>query len=124
MKHHTALQYAKALNALVTESPDSSSKIIKEFLHTLSKNDDLKLASEIVHHFEKIIHQEEKVLKAEVTLPAKTEAALPKHYADHKLKTVTSHDISSKGGIEIRIKDVLIENTISRRMKQLKAVIG
>jgi len=85
--------YAEVLYGMLEESPHHTQTILQEFVSTLYEKRQKHLADDIVHHFEKLLHTEGKVVRPKIT--------------------------TREDGIEIRLGDTLIQNTLEKRKQQL-----
>jgi F0F1-type ATP synthase delta subunit len=95
---YSAKMYAEALYQMIEEEPARSQFIIGELMTTLTERREKSLAPDILSHFEKRLHSSEKKGRPQVT--------------------------HLKGGVEIRVGDTLVENSLEKRMKELKQAIA
>jgi len=126
----TATQYAKALyEATKDKSQKEIDAVLANFVETLSKNNQVKLAGSIEKKFGEIYNQENGIVEVEVTSARKlesyqvhkVESFLKDKYSAKKVKINNKIDESIKGGIIIKVGDEIMNGSVERQLKELKS---
>lgn len=126
----TATQYAKALyEATKDKSQKEVDGVLANFVKTLSKNNQTKLAGSIEKKFGEIYNRENGILEAEVVSAHKleshqvhkVESFLKEKYNANKVEINNIIDKDIKGGIIIKIGDEIIDGSVERQLKELRS---
>ncbi|MEK7552122.1 MAG: F0F1 ATP synthase subunit delta [Patescibacteria group bacterium] len=122
---YTSKQYAKVLVELVKdETPKNLSTIFGKFREMLSKNGDTKYLNDILFYFEKYLDEATGVVKVEVTTAADKPTSLPAKIGGKTVKVISKVDPTLLGGVQIKIGDLLIDNSVKNRLKIMKEAIS
>jgi len=122
---YNAKQYAKVLVELVKdEATKNLSTIFGKFRETLSKNGDTGLLRDILFYFEKYLDEAMNIVKVEVTSANAKLPSLPAKIEGKTVKIISKIDPSILGGVQIKIGDLLIDNSVKGRIQQIKEAIS
>lgn len=125
----TATQYAKALyEATKDKSQKEIDGFLANFVKTLSKDNQIKLAGSIEKKFGEIYNQENGIVEAEIITKYKIqdtrykqiEDFIKKKYKAEKVVIKDKIDEEIKGGIIIKVGDEVMDGSVERRLKDLK----
>jgi F-type H+-transporting ATPase subunit delta len=125
----TATQYAKALyEATKDKSQKEIDGVLANFVKTLSKDNQIKLAGSIEKKFGEIYNQENGIVEAEIitrykiqdTRYKQIEDFIKKKYKAEKVVIKDKIDEEIKGGIIIKVGDEVMDGSVERRLKDLK----
>lgn len=128
----SAKQYAQVLHGLTDgKTRPEIEKAIADFARNLNKNRKLKLAGKIIEQFGKIYNKEKNIVEAEAISRQKIDETLEKkvkHFVKEKylakevvLKNVIDKNI--KGGIVLRVRDEVIDGSISGKLQELRKAL-
>lgn len=121
---YTSKQYAQVLVELVKdETPKNLSTIFGKFRETLSKNGDTKHLNDILFYFEKYLDEAMNVVRVEITTATDKPASLPAKIGGKTVKIISKVDPTILGGVQIKIGDLLVDNSVKARFKQIKEAI-
>ena len=121
---YTSKQYAQVLVELVKdETPKNLSTIFGKFREMLSKNGDTKHLNDILFYFEKYLDEAMNVVKVEVTTATDKPTFLPAKIGSKTVKVISKVDPTLLGGVQIKIGDLLVDNSVKARFKQIKEAI-
>ena len=121
---YTSKQYAQVLVELVKdETPKNLSTIFGKFRETLSKNGDTKHLNDILFYFEKYLDEAMNVVKVEVTTATDKPTSLPAKIGGKTVKVISKVDPTLLGGVQIKIGDLLIDNSVKNRLNVLRESI-
>lgn len=122
-------QYAYALCELTEGQNESqTSEVIAKFVAQMKKNGDFKKAKEVVSQFENIYNEKNGIVRAVVTTTReltdneKNDVVefIKKGYNATNVEMSCVIDKSIKGGIIIRVKDEILDGSVSGRLNKLK----
>ena len=122
-------QYATALYELTKDKDDSQiSNLITKFISQMKKAGDIKKARDVVNQFEDIYNEKNGIIKADVTTTRELNTEekesviefIRKKYNASKVEMNSIIDKKIKGGIIIRIKDEILDGSVSGRLNKLK----
>ncbi len=122
---YNAKQYAKVLYDLIEEHPHHASKVVKEFAATLARHGRTNLLRGILAEFEREWYTQKGVTPVVV----ETEKVGAVSKAELKKLVGTDIEITEKidpklgAGTRITIGDMRIDNTVARRMQDLKRTV-
>lgn len=123
---YTSRQYATALYELIEKEPTKAREHLKRFVESLSRNGQLGLARDIVRDFEMLWNEKRGIVPVEIT--AAEERAVSKKKLEEMLgstiELVEKTDPALGAGIRMRIGDYQIDNTLARRMQELKNAVA
>ncbi len=123
MKYSPA-QYARIFSSFLEKTPKSRrKKAVKQFVEMMNENGDLKNESEIVYAIEKVLYEESKSLKVEVAEAKNHNLNMPKKIGHKQTFIKKEVDGSLIGGVKIKIGDMIIDNSIQSRIKNLKEAV-
>lgn len=125
----TVTQYAQALyEATKDKSQEKIDGILANFVKTLSKNNQTKLAGNIEKKFEEIYNRENGIVEAEIitrykiqdTRYKQIEDFIKKKYKAEKIIIKNKIDEEIKGGIIIKVGDEVMDGSVERQLVDLK----
>lgn len=128
--NYSAAQYAKALyEATKDKSQKEIDGILANFVKTLSRNNQIRLAGNIEQKFGEIYNQENGIVEAEVTSARKlesyqfqkVESFLKEKYKARKVEINNIVDKSIKGGVIVKVGDEVMDFSIEKTLKNLKS---
>lgn len=119
-------EYAAALYELLQKTPVPQQKrIISWFAGYLVRQNALPLISKIVREFSEICDHADGAIPVEITTrDGKFQAAELEKALGKKVRITARKDPTVRGGLKIKIGDTLIDNTLSRRMNNLRQSLG
>jgi len=122
-------QYAKALYESTRDKKHGDvDGVISGFVNVLAKNGQIKLVSKIIQKFNQIWNEGEGIVEAQVISTHKLENAqlhkiesyLKEKYDSKKVLINNKIDEKIKGGIIIKVKDEILDGSLSNPLKMLK----
>lgn len=125
----TATQYAQALyEATKDKSPKEIDGVLANFVKTLSRNNQTKLAGSIENKFEEIYNQENGIVEAEIItcekvsseVSSKVRTWICTKYKAREAIIKNIVDKSIKGGVIIKIGDEVMDGSVGRKLRDLK----
>lgn len=128
----TVSQYAKSLYEATKEKPQAEVDLMAEnFVKLLQKNNQLKLAKNILEKFSAIHNAENGIVEASVvsseTPSSETlksvEDFIAKKYSAKKVILTNNVDKGIKGGIIIRVGDEMMDASIVKKISNLKMAL-
>jgi len=121
---YTSKQYAKVLFDLTKEAVDQNEtdKIVKNFASILQKNQASRLFSEISRHFKELSLEMNNQVAVDVAGGVKG-MDLPKNLGG-KTVLLQEKNLEGEGGVSIKVNDLLVDNTIARRVFRLRKALG
>ena len=121
---YTSKQYAQVLVELVKdETPKNLSTIFGKFREMLSKNGDTKHLNDILFYFEKYLDEAMNVVRVEVTTATDKPASLPAKIGGKTVKVISKVDPALLGGVQIKMGDILVDNSVKNRLNMLRESI-
>lgn len=123
---YTAQQYARALYELIEHNPSKTHETIKRFVEKLHANSQMGLARNIIREFEREWNTKKSIVSVEVV--AAQAHTVSKKTLEEMLGTsielTEKIDPSTGAGIRMRVGNYQVDNTLSRRMLELKKVFA
>ena len=121
---YTSSQYAKGLYEALKESDDKRA-VVKKFAQVLLRHGKLANLRNIMLDFAEVSDKEAGIQKIEITsaLPLKATDAV-RETLGGKALVQEKIDPSIIGGMRIRVGDELIDNTIRKRLSDLRNMIA
>ena len=120
---YASKQYARALYELLEDGSKKDSRaVVKKFVATLRKNNDLSKGGEIIRWFEKVYHEESGEPLVEVS--AADDEAVKLIGRKIKGEVVFKKDPQAVGGVRIKIGDRMVDNTIKVRLERLREALA
>ena len=125
----TSTQYARSLYELTAgKSQPEVDAVVANFLKVLQKNNQLKLADQIMERFSEIYNRENGMVEAEVATRYKIQDTMTKQIEDFLKKKYRAKEVVLKnvvdekigGGVVIRVGDEIIDGSIANQLKELK----
>lgn len=125
----TVNQYANGLYELTTgKSKREINDVIANFIKTLQKNRQLKLAEEIIAKFNEIYNQENGIVEAEVvshevlcnSLLIKASNYISNKYKAKEVVLNNKVDSNIKGGIVIKVGDKILNGSVAKQISNLR----
>jgi len=125
----TPSQYAKSLYELSAGKTNREiDGIVSNFFNVLVKNGQVKLVSKIIQKFNEIWNENEGIVEAEVitrnkiqdTITKQIEKFVKDKYKAEKVVINNKIDAKIKGGIIIKVKDEILDGSISGQLNNLK----
>ena len=124
----TPKQYAIALYQSTQYIPEKeASRIVKNFVDVLRKNNDLSLGEKIVEEYQNCVRQEKNISKIQITTSKEIDSdiinALTRKL-EQPIEIEQKVDSGLIGGAVIRIGDVLIDGSVKNKLERLRKRIG
>jgi len=125
----TATQYAKTLYELTNDKNHNEiDGVVSNFAKELARNGQMKLAGNIVAKFGEVYNAENGIVEAEVItceklssqLVDKLSSFIKEKYLAKKVVIDNKIDESIKGGIIIKIRDEVMDGSVSRQLVNLR----
>ena len=121
---YTTSQYAQGLLEALKKSADTHATV-KKFVSLLVRDGKLAKARAIMLDFEELLEQESGKQKIEITSARKLEATHAVRAAlGEKASVEEKVDPRVLGGMRIRVGDELVDNTIQKRLSDLRHTIA
>ena len=125
----TTAQYAKTLYELTEKKNHQEiDEVVANFLQSLKKNGQMKMADGIVKKFHEIHNAENGIVEAEVVTCEKINESLEREIKKYVLEKYSAKEVvlkniideKVKGGIIIRVGDEVMDGSVSRQLLELK----
>lgn len=122
---YTAAQYAQTLYELLEKHSKNSKAIVRKFAATLLKNGQAGLAREIARQFTQLSNAHKGITPVSVTAAEKhaVSAAQLEKLLKTRVELTEAIDPNVGAGARIQIGDFQIDNTLARRLSDLRNTI-
>jgi len=124
----TPKQYAIALHQSTQYiSEEEASRIIKNFVNVLKKNNDLSLGGKIVEEYQNCVRREKNISKVQITTSEKISSDIINALTqklEQPIEIEQKVDNSLIGGAVIRVGDVLIDGSVRNKLERLRKSIS
>lgn len=128
MKKITPLQYAIFLYEMTSKAIGVKKKV-KDFLEVLAKNNDLGKTDKIISEFEMYEKKQRGIKEVEIISAKLLRAGIKKQIAElikdggkSEIKESVNPDLI--GGITVTIGDMMIDGSLSRKLRELHSVLS
>ena len=115
------------INILKNVLKDNVSSLEIELISNILENNNILILSDIVKHFEYLVETDSNLVNITITSATELSAEEVKHIQSNiesqlnkKIDVRTEIDKSLIGGVRLRVGNIVIDNTISRRLDMLK----
>lgn len=121
---YTPEQYCLALYELTADKNRAEKAVIaNKFVQTLIKNNGLQMLEKIKNFFPEIRRKKEGKKKVVVSSSGQIEKNKIKELFGEKAEIEFVENPSLKGGIKIEIDDLRIDNSVSKRLENIKKAL-